>query len=87
MQVLFSVTDAPAITDEDVIVFHGDQAEITDVSQLPAKVSLLSRSPLVPHLPLAPYPLQPPEPASDDLHSASGKNHLHSGLFPPLSRR
>lgn len=75
------------MTDDDIIVFHGSQVEKTDASQLPSKVFLLRSSPLVPYLSLAPHPLEPPEPASDDLHSARGPDDLHSPLSPPLPRR
>ena len=50
---LYSVTDAPSLADAEVLVFHGSQAEKTDLSQLPSLVSVHSPSPLVPHHPLA----------------------------------
>ena len=36
VQMLYSVTDAPSLADAEVLVFHGSQAEKTDLSQLPS---------------------------------------------------
>ena len=84
---LYSVTDAPSLADAEVLVFHGSQAEKTDLSQLPSQVSVHSPSPLVPHLPLAADSLQSPEPASDDVHSPREADDLHRPLSSPLSHR